>query len=243
MTTDLRDLNTSGNDTRVQLEIWSDIACPWCYVGLRHLRTTLASLDPDDQPAVRWRAYQLDATIPEGGVDVETHYTAKFGSMDRLAEMHQRLEIVGEDVGIAFRFDRLRIVSNTLHAHRLIAAARRFDLSDAMAEALFSAYFEQGVNIGDQRSLDEIVNAVALDPDQAEQIIRAASAAPADGADPEIAAGVASDIAAAQQLGISSVPCFVADRAIAVPGAVPPEVLNDLLIEAAKRRSPDDADE
>lgn len=233
---------TTSQATRVNLEIWSDVACPWCYVGLRNLRTTLAAIDADDRPIVAWRAFQLDATIPVEGVDADEHYVRKFGSRERIQQMHERLIAVGEEVGIEFRFDRMRRVSNTLRAHRLMAAAQRIGLGDSMIEALFSANFEHRVDIGDVERLAEIADDVALDASQAEQMLRAAGlCVGTDGepakADGEIVDQVDDDLQTAVRLGISSVPCFVANRSIAVPGAVPPPVLMQLLVEAAERQT------
>lgn len=217
-------------DTRVQLEVWSDIACPWCYVGRRNLAVALADLDERERPDVTWRAFLLDPNVPEDGVDNDTYFAERFGDrLPQIREGQERLQLLGEELGIDFRFDRQRIRPNTLRAHRVIAAAKRHDAVEPILDELFSAYFERGVDIGDEARLREVVLDAVSDPELAARISDDAER------DESLEAQVADDITTAQGLGISGVPCFVADRAMAVPGAVPPDGLAKFLAEAAAR--------
>ncbi len=214
---------------RVQLEVWSDIACPWCYVGRRNLSVAIADLEEHDRPDVQWRAYQLDPTIPADGVDAEAYFAKRFGAdLSRFEESRERLSAMGEEIGIAFRWDRQRVVANTRLAHRVLAAAEPHGLREELLDALFAANFERGVDVGDEAALRELV--AEVDADLADELVDAAVH------DAGLDEQVESDVALARELNITGVPCFVADRAIAVPGAVPPPVLAQLLTEAVSRR-------
>jgi len=229
------DQQQSGEDQpRVQLEVWSDVACPWCYLGRRNLGVALADLDERERPEGTWRAFQLDPTVPADGAEAEGYFAARFGAdLPKLEESRERLVAMGEELGIEFRFDRQRVVPNTLLAHRVLAAANRHGEREIVMDAIFAAYFEQGVDIGDPAHLQAVVAGVLEDDELAAEMLEEAQR------DPVLAASVDYDIATARQLEITGVPCFVADRAIAVPGAVPPPVLAQLIAEATARRDDD----
>ena len=228
---DSRMTTTDDTASRVQLEVWSDVACPWCYVGRRNLAVALQDLEEDARPDVEWKAFQLDPTIPIEGTEREAYFLAKFGDAVRIEEMHERLVHIGEEVGIEFRFDRQRTIPNTFRAHRLVKAAARHGMQEPVLDALFAANFEQGIDIADPDRLRELVLVAVADPELAARVIWDAER------DEEITSAVATDIAEAQQLGITGVPAFVADRALVVPGAVPPTGLAQFLGEAVQRRA------
>lgn len=224
-------------DTRVQLEVWSDVGCPWCYVGRRNLGVALADLDERERPSVTWRAFQLDPTIPGEGIDAERYVADRFGEdLGRLEEARERLVAIGEELGIDFRFDRQRVVPNTHLAHRVLAAADLHGERESLMDALFAAYFERGIDIGDPDNLREVAGEHLGDVDLGARLVDLAIS------DPTRAQRVDDDIATARALSITGVPCFVADRRIAVPGAVPPPVLAQLLAEAAARDEEQDED-
>lgn len=228
-----RVLTLEHEDDRVHLEVWSDVACPWCYVGRRNLAIALEDIDPIDRPRVTWRAYQLDPTVPVDGVDADAYFEARFGAnLPRIRASQEQLVAIGEELGIDFRFDRQRRVSNTLLAHRALAAAELQDpdLREPLMDTLFAAYFERGVDIGDGDAIRALFAEQLGDAQLAAELVDAAQG------DRELAVRVDADIEAAGAIGITGVPCFVADRAIAVPGAVPPPVLAQLIAEAAERR-------
>ncbi|MCW2927687.1 MAG: DsbA family oxidoreductase, partial [Thermoleophilia bacterium] len=209
--------------------VWSDVACPWCYVGRRNLQVALEDIDERERPEVTWRAYQLDPSIPIEGEEAATYDERRFGAdLARIDTARQQLVVLGEEVGIEFRFERQRMRPNTLLVHRLLAAAQSHGEREALMDACFAAYFTSGVDIGDPRALREIVTA-QVGAALADELIVAAIQ------DPAFVAQVAGDLETAQALGITGVPCFVADRRIAVPGAVPPPVLAQLIAEASMR--------
>ena len=217
--------------TRTQLEVWSDVACPWCFVGRRNLQVAIADLDEPDRPQVTWRAFQLDPTLPDDGVDAETYLAARFGNdLARFEQAREQLVAIGEELGIAFRFDRQRTFSNTHLAHRLLAAADDDGEREPLLDELLAAHFERGLDLGDVDGLRDAAERALGDADLAASMVERAHD------DASLADRVDADIRLARELGITGVPCFVADRAIAVPGAVPPTVLGQLLAEAAERR-------
>ena len=216
----------------VQLEVWSDVACPWCYVGRRNLAVALQDLDARERPDVTWRAYQLDPTIPIEGVERDAYFTQRFGDdVKRIEEGQERLTLLGEELGIEFRFDRQHTVANTFRAHRISKAAARHGVQDEVIDALFAAYFEEGIDIGDPDRLREVTLRAVTDPELAAKVLWDAER------DEVITDEVRRDIALSQELGITGVPAFVADRALLVPGAVPPDALAKFLGEAALRRA------
>lgn len=217
-------------DTRVQLEVWSDVACPWCYVGRRNLQIAIQDLPEHERPTVTWRAFQLDPTIPAEGIDADTYFTNRFGpDLAAFEESRERLVAMGEEVGIDFRFDRQRVIANTYLAHRVLAAADLHGEREPLMDAIFAANFERGIDIGSPENLREVAGTHLGDMNLGARLVELAVS------DPSRAQRVDEDLATARQLGITGVPCFVADRRIAVPGAVPPPVLAQLLAEAAER--------
>ncbi len=205
----------------ITLEVWSDVACPWCFIGSRHLAS---ALDATETPvAVRWRAFQLDPALGYEGVPAAERLADKFGDEDAYRAAAARVTDIGATVGIDFDTGS-QIATNTGRAHQLVAAAAEQDLADEMVAALFSAYFEQGRHIGDPATLTDVAATVGL--------VDAATVVDDVLAD-RWADGVAADVADAADLGIRGVPTFVAERRVAVSGAVPPETLG-LLFERVR---------
>lgn len=204
----------------ITIDVVSDVVCPWCFIGQKKLDQALA-LVPDIHVTINWRPYQLDSTIPKGGVDRQAYMVAKFGSREKIDQIHRRIEAIGQDLGIAFDFGAIKIASNTLDAHRLIrwAGATSADTQGRLARNLFSAYFEQGRDIGDADVLSELAGASGMDT----AVTAALLASPADMED------VQQEIATAAQMGITGVPCFLLDRRYALMGAQEPEPIADAI--------------
>lgn len=198
----------------IVIDIVSDVVCPWCYVGKRRLEAALAQR-PDVDVKVQWHPFQLDPTIPAGGLDRQAYMTKKFGSAERVNEIHARLEEAGRGEGLDFAFDRIKRSVNTLDAHRLLRWAEGAGVQDATKEALFRAYFMEGRDIGDAMTLAEIAAGVGMD--------RAAVLA-ALGTDKD-KAEVQAEIETAQKIGVSGVPFFIFAQAFAVSGAQAADVL------------------
>ena len=198
----------------MNIDVVSDVVCPWCFVGKRRLEAALASAD-GSSVAVRWRPFQLDPTIPAQGLERRAYMRAKFRDDARLAEVHARLTALGAEVGIEFDFDAISRSPNTLDAHRLIRWAAASGAQDEVVERLFSAYFEHGRDIGDRTVLTEIAVECGMD---AESVGRQF----AGEGDIEAVRG---EIAEAQEIGVTGVPFFIFASRFAVSGAQSAEVL------------------
>ncbi len=200
----------------VKVEIWSDVACPWCWVGKRHVEEAAASLDrPVD---IRWRAFELDSSAPkelDASIDYVDRLARKYGtSRDGAQQMIDRMVEVGRQRGLDFRFDRAR-PGNTFDAHRLLAWATDSGKQTALKERLFEAYMHEGKSVADHETLVQIAEDVGLDPERAQSILSS----------DDFAKEARADQATAGRLGVTGVPFFVIDGRIGVQGAQPPEVL------------------
>ena len=205
------------------VDVVSDVVCPWCYVGKRRLEAALA-LREGPPVAIHWRPFQLDGTIPAEGLDRVAYMTRKFGSLDKIAGIHQRLTAIGAQEGIAFDFAAIRRSPNTLDAHRLIRWADGLGRQGDVVEALFRAFFVEGRDIGDRTVLADIAAEQGLD--------RAAAAAMlVSGTDVEF---VTREIEMAHQIGVQGVPFFIFAGKLAVSGAEAAEVLADALAQATQ---------
>ena len=191
------------------IEIFSDVICPWCFIGRRRLARALEAR-PGLEPALRWRAFQLNPGMPPEGMDRQDYLTLKFGA-ERGGPVYERIRETGLEEGIEFRFDAIGRTPSTLAAHRLIreSGARQ----TAVVDALFDAYFLNGEDIGDKERLADIAARAGWDRDEAEAFLGS-----------EAAAGeVRQEDARARAMGIQGVPCFVVDRRYAISGAQEPE--------------------
>ncbi len=211
----------------MNVEIWSDIACPWCYVGKRRLEAALAAFEHTDQVTVTWRSFELDPGAPsERPEDAAGHLARKYGRTREQAEqMHATMTGVAAGEGLEFRFDRLRL-GNTFDAHRLVHLAAAHDRQDAMKERLMRGYLSEGELMSDHAALTRLAIEVGLDGDEVRETL----------ATDRFAAEVREDERTASSLGISAVPMFVADRALGASGAQSPEVLLDFLRQGWDRR-------
>lgn len=198
----------------VVIDIVSDVVCPWCFIGKRRLETALAQR-PEVDVVVRWHPFQLDPTIPAGGLDRRSYMAKKFGSAERVDEIHARLQEAGRGEGIDFAFDRVTRAVNTLDAHRVLHWAAEAGVQNEAKEALLRAYFVEGRDVGDPGVLADIAASVGLD---------AAGISEALGTDRD-KAEIQAEIVAAQKIGVSGVPFFIFAQSFAVSGAQAAEVL------------------
>ena len=212
----------------ITIDVVSDVVCPWCYVGSRRLEQALAEL-PEIEAEVIWRPFQLDPTIPPEGRDRKEYMRGKFGSDDRIRQLHDNLIQSTLDAGIPFAFDKIKVAANTLDAHRLIrwAGGQGQQMQGAVVKALFKANFEEGRYVGDHAVLTEIAAEAGMDSAVVAALL------PTD-ADRE---AVRSEIEQAQRMGISGVPCFLLERKYAVMGAQPTEALADAIRQVATAKA------
>jgi predicted DsbA family dithiol-disulfide isomerase len=202
------------------IDIVSDVVCPWCYLGEKRLEQALA--EEAGPVVVRWRPYQLDPTIPEGGLDRAEYMEKKFGKSGRLQSVHDNLTRLGAEVGLPFAFDKITRSPNTLDAHRLIRWAASAGVQSRVVDRLFEAYFVEGRDIGDRVVLTELAAECGLDADLVERLL-------AEGADSEV---VRQEVEQAQAMGVSGVPFFIFAGRLGVPGAQEPSALRQAMAEA-----------
>lgn len=204
----------------MHVEIWSDIACPWCYVGKRRFEAALSRFEHRDDVTVTWRSFELDPAAPaEREGERAAHLASKYGvSVERAREMEQHMTDVAAVDGLDFRFERARS-GNTFDAHRLVHLAAAHGRQDAMKERLLRAYLSEGELVSDHATLTRLAAEVGLPEDEVRELL----------ATDQHAADVRADEDTAHGLGINAVPFFVVDRAMGASGAQDPEVLLGLL--------------
>jgi predicted DsbA family dithiol-disulfide isomerase len=204
----------------VDIEIWSDIACPWCYVGKRRFEAALAAFEHRDEVSVTWRSFELDPAAPaQRAVDSATHLAEKYGmSRDEALARQRHLAEVAAGDGLDMRSDLAR-GGNTFDAHRLVQLGKASGAQDAMKERLMRAYHTEGEPIGDHETLLRLALEAGLPEDEVRDVL----------ASDRYAADVREDERTAMSLGISAVPFFVVDRRMGAAGAHPAEALGELL--------------
>jgi predicted DsbA family dithiol-disulfide isomerase len=200
------------------IEVFSDVVCPWCFIGKRRLAMAIKILGWEDVP-IHWKAFQLNPDMPSGGMDRLEYRTKKFGSAEHALRLDANVTVIAAKEGITFNLDRIQKAPNTFDAHRLIWIANRAGTQDTVIETLFKAYFTEGQDIGDLKILEEIARSAGLPPDLLKT----------DLGKPEVLA----DLHHAQKVGISSVPTFLVNGVFATAGAQPPGQLAEFLKQAA----------
>jgi predicted DsbA family dithiol-disulfide isomerase len=200
----------------VKVEIWSDVVCPWCYVGKRQFEEALSRFAHSDQVSVEWRSFELDPASP---ARVDLPMTAilqrKYGMTEQQAEdANAKMTALAASVGLDYRLDQVQ-VGNTFDAHRLIHLAAAHGLGDAMKERLFAAYFTEGESPSDHVTLARLAVEIGLDKEDVAATLESDS----------FAVEVRNDEKRASSLGVTGVPFFVIDESYGVSGAQPADVL------------------
>lgn len=206
----------------MRIDVFSDVVCPWCFVGKRRLDAALAAAGITDA-AIHYHAFQLNPDLPPGGMDRQEYMRQKFGDAGNVERIHDRVREAGRSAGIEFRFDRIGRSPNTFDAHRLLALADTQGKQGALKDALMSAYFLEGRDIGDRAVLADIASKTGLSGD-----------IPAWLAGDAAADEVRADLTTAARLEISGVPFFIFGGRYALAGAQPAEVFAQA-IEAARQ--------
>jgi predicted DsbA family dithiol-disulfide isomerase len=213
----------------LRVEIWSDIACPWCWVGKRHLEAAAERFEGELE--IVWRAFELDPSAPtvcDPSVTNVERLARKYGVPRQQArQMIDRMTAIGAELGLDFRFDRSQY-ANTFDAHRLLEHAAEHGRQDALKERLFRAYMTEGRSIANHETLVELATEVGLDSDQVRLVLSTDAYTDV----------VRDEQRLAQQLGVRGVPFFVIDGRYAIGGAQPPDVLLEALERAAADRHP-----
>ena len=197
-------------DRALTIEVYSDVVCPWCYVGKRRLECALDQLNGAAQAHITWRPFQLNPTMPKAGLERRAYLEAKFGSLDAFRQMEEQVLAAGAEEHIDFAFDKIARTPNTFLAHRLIWYAGQQGCQNVMVDSLFKGYFEEGVDIGSPTVLAQLAERAGL---KAEPFLRGQ-----DGT-----AEVKAEESAGHRLGIRSVPYFLLNGTYALSGAQPPD--------------------
>jgi predicted DsbA family dithiol-disulfide isomerase len=213
----------------VKVEIVSDVMCPWCFIGKRRLEAALRELPGGIEVEIAWKPYQLDPTLTKTGKDRRQYLEEKFGGPERARQIYARVEEAGAAEGIPFDFDAIEVSANTLDAHRLIRWAGAIDAQtqDRLVEALFRTYFIEGRNLGDNDVLGDAAAEAGMDRD----------AVVAKLAGEEDSAEVSAEIALAQRMGVTGVPCFILDGKYAVTGAQEAQFLASAIAQVAAEKT------
>ncbi|GGF38082.1 DSBA oxidoreductase [Microbacterium sorbitolivorans] len=211
------------------IDIWLDVACPWCLLGERRLDAVIDKLPFGENVDVRYHSYQLDPTAPETTTMTQTEYLTGRGLDPKMLEQsHQHLDAGAAELDFEFNHDDV-VPANTFTAHRLIQAAAAQGIQRQVVDALFLGYFQNGLNVGDHEALKKVVVDAGLSAEAADEVL----ADPAKHAD-----DVKGDIAQAAQLGIRGVPFYVIDGRYGVSGAQPAEVFEQALTQVYDELNP-----
>jgi predicted DsbA family dithiol-disulfide isomerase len=213
----------------MKIEIWSDIACPWCYIGKRRFEAALAEFPHRDQVEVQWRSYQLDPSVPEHYDGTELDYLSKRKGMapGQVTQMFDQVAAQAKGEGLDYRFDAV-VVANSFTAHRLIHLAAAHGKQDAAKERLLSDHFEHGKDIGSPDYLASVGAELGLDAGEVAELFSTE----------KYADDVRRDFAEARALGISGVPFFVIDRKFGLSGAQPAASFTMALEQAWRESQP-----
>ncbi|MCJ7936160.1 MAG: DsbA family oxidoreductase [Chryseobacterium sp.] len=209
----------------MKIEIWSDVMCPFCYIGKNNFEQALEKLPFKDQVEVEWKSFQLDPTLdPKETQNTIQYFKEKKGIVeDQATQMLSQVTQMGKGAGIDFNFEKA-LITNTFSAHKLLHLAKKYSKANEMEEALFIAHFIDGKNVGDPEVLVSIAENLGIEKEEARQAVTS------DHLDYE----VNQDIQEARNNGISGVPFFVLNGKYAVSGAQPAAVFEDALQQTYK---------
>lgn len=206
----------------LQIEVFSDIACPFCYIGEKRLSRAL-ELRPNLSATRLWRPFQLQPNLPKTGVPWQEFARQKFGGMAQMQAAFSQVLHVAQGEGIKFNLEYIYSAANTEDAHRLILFAREQNLELEMAQVLFQAYFSDGRNLGDRFTLTELANNAGLHQGVEELLLSS-----------RFVQEVQESQNQAQQLGVQGVPFYIFNQRLGLSGAQPLEVFLQALDQAAR---------
>jgi predicted DsbA family dithiol-disulfide isomerase len=196
------------------IEIYSDVVCPWCYIGKRRLERALGQLNDVAQAQITWRPFELNPTMPKEGMERTTYLESKFGSLDRFRQLEEHVLAAGAAERIPFAFGKMARTPNTLMAHRLIWYAEQQGRQDAVVESIFRGYFVEGADIVMPSTLVQLADRSGLSAEAVERFLKGG----------EGTEEVKAEEAAGHRLGIRGVPYFVLNQTSGISGAQPVDV-------------------
>jgi predicted DsbA family dithiol-disulfide isomerase len=221
-----------GKKDRMRIEIWSDVMCPFCYIGKRKFETALGNFAHKDAVEVAWKSFQLDPDLkPVPGRSVDQYLAERKGwPLDHARELNDRVTRSAKAVGLNYDFDKA-VVANSFDAHRLVQLGKARGRGDAVEEGLFRAYFTEGGDIADPATLIAIGEEAGLEAAEVEAMLK-------EGA---YADEVRRDLLEARQVGVTGVPFFVIDRKYAISGAQESAVFLRVLEQTWRERQAEGA--
>lgn len=212
----------------MKIEIWSDIMCPFCYIGKRHLELALEQFKSEEPVEISWHSFQLDPSIPftfEKPVNVYQYLADRKGiSLEQSLNMHENVVQMAKSVGLDYQFDK-SIVANSYDAHRIIQLSKTKKLDSVAEEVFFKAYFTEGRDLADKNTLLELAKNIGL---QEEEIIQTLT-------EKKFSKEIEADIQEAANLGIRGVPFFVINRQYGISGAQPVAAFLETFAAAAEQ--------
>jgi len=204
------------------IDVVSDVVCPWCFIGKRHLEAALAGLPEAAGAKVRWHPFELNPDLPPEGVDRKGYLEAKFGGTARAAEIYARVREAGLRAGLDFDFEAITRQPNTRDAHRLIAWAQSRGDAGPLVERLFRAYFQEGRYVGDRDTLAALAAEAGFDAEAARVWLESGL-----GADE-----ITDAEARVRGIGITGVPFFIFDGRVGLSGAQPRQTMREAIAQA-----------
>ena len=204
----------------VKLDVLSDPICPWCYIGKTHLDKALEA-EGDHPFVIEWHPFQLNPDMPEDGMDRREYLERKFGGKENAVKVYGQIADHAEQAGIEIDFAAIKRTPNTVNAHRLIHWAGIEGKQNDVVDALFSAYFKEGRDIGDIETLADIADGIGMDAAVVTRLLRS---------DEDLSAIKDRDTHS-REMGVNSVPTFIVGSRHAVPGAQPPELWQKVIKE------------
>ncbi|MEI6487428.1 MAG: DsbA family oxidoreductase [Bacteroidota bacterium] len=204
----------------MKVEIWSDVMCPFCYIGKRKFEAALKQFDHREEVEIEWKSFQLDPSIVTDASKTIHEFLAerKGFSLEQAKQMNERVTKLAEKVGLEYRFDKA-VVANSFDAHRFSHLAKQFKLQDEAEEALFKAYFTDGKNTADVDTLCQIGENIGIDKEKVRAMLDSE----------QYMQEVNEDMEVARMIGVTGVPFFVFDRKYAISGAQESETFLELM--------------
>ncbi|OYU56551.1 MAG: disulfide bond formation protein DsbA [Chitinophagaceae bacterium BSSC1] len=213
----------------MKIEIWSDVVCPFCYIGKRKFEKALEGFDQKEQVEIEWKSFQLDSEMaPAKGISVHQYLADRKGvSLEKGKEMNDYMTNMAKEVGLEYDFEKA-VISNTLNAHRLLHFAKTKGLQQEAKERLFASYYTMGRDLGDLDTLVMIAQEIGLDPAAVRTMLES----------DEFINDVKMDQYHASQIGVQGVPFFVFNNKYAVSGAQPSSVFSEVLEKVWQEEQP-----
>ena len=208
------------NKNILKIEIWSDIQCPFCYIGKRKLEKAIEIFEGKENLEIEWRSYQLDPdATSQPGVDMYDYLATRKGqTRDWSIAMHKNVTNMAKENGLDYHFEKA-LIANSYNAHRLIHLAKKYKLGNEAEETIFKAYFTEGKNIADLKILTQLGKEIGLNEEELKDVLNS----------DKFGDDVRTDIEEAQNIGVKGVPFFVFNRSHAVSGAQPVEIFTETL--------------